>query len=239
MFLFTVFLTFAMFNAFSSGDLANGLSEGLNKVNTQAGTGTARFQARVAQAEAERIKAPPGSPQRAKAESELEELRAAIRTAEQFKATASPGVQIDTGIAKLDKGLNKAKANPGLVLYKIQSNAYKFSWALILLSTPLVAMLFLWRRGYHMYDHAVFVTYSITFMSLLTMVLELGMVVTLPGWLLTMLVLAVPVHLFAQLKGAYRLNWFSAAWRTVIVLWMATFALTIFITGLVTMGLLG
>ena len=42
----------------------------------------------------------------------------------------------------------KAKENPKLLLYKVQSNAYKFSWALIPISVPMVWLLFLHRRRY-------------------------------------------------------------------------------------------
>ncbi|MFP3434797.1 hypothetical protein SB781_34110, partial [Paraburkholderia sp. SIMBA_061] len=59
-----------------------------------------------------------------------------------------------------------AKANPKLLVYRLQTNAYKFSWALILISVPFVALLFLWRWR-PLYDHTVFVTYSITAVSIL------------------------------------------------------------------------
>ena len=62
-----------------------------------------------------------------------------------------------------------ARENPALLAYKLQTNAYKFSWALIPISVPFVWLLFLHRRRYRQfkaYDHTVFVTYSIAFMSL-------------------------------------------------------------------------
>ena len=65
--------------------------------------------------------------------------------------------------------IRKAKENPALLAYKLQTNAYKFSWALIPISVPFVWLLFLHRRRYRRYkayDHIVFVTYSIAFMSL-------------------------------------------------------------------------
>ena len=66
-----------------------------------------------------------------------------------------------TGIGFIDAGIVKAQKNPELLGYKLQSNAYKFSWALIPISTPFVWLLFLHRRRYRQfgaYDHAVFVT---------------------------------------------------------------------------------
>src|SRR4029077_12526556 len=56
------------------------------------------------------------------------------------------------------KGLT---ANPELVAYKVKVNGYKYSWALIPLSLPFMWLLFVRRRDIHVYDHAIFVTYSI------------------------------------------------------------------------------
>ncbi len=61
----------------------------------------------------------------------------------------------------------KAKANPGLLLYKLQTNAYKLSWLLIPLSLPFMWLLFPFSRRFKMYDHTVVVTYSIAFMTML------------------------------------------------------------------------
>ena len=80
----------------------------------------------------------------------------------------------ETGWARLDKGVAKANANPDLLLYKLQNNAYKFSWALIPLSVPFVWPMFFWKRRYRTYDHAVFVTYSLSFMTLLAIVLTVA-----------------------------------------------------------------
>src|SRR3569833_3249148 len=106
----------------------------------------------------------------------------------------------------LDRGIAKANANPGLALYKFQSSAYKYSWALIPISVPFVALLFLWKRRYKLYDHTIFVTYSLSFMLLLVTVFTLGLEIGAPGWILgLMLSFGPPVHLFAQLRGAYEL----------------------------------
>ncbi|MEL6485821.1 MAG: DUF3667 domain-containing protein, partial [Pseudomonadota bacterium] len=79
-----------------------------------------------------------------------------------------------TGIESIDKGIvKKWRENPGLMLYKLQANGYKFSWLLIPLSLPFVWLLFAWRRGHKAYDHAVFVTYSLSFMSLFFIALSL------------------------------------------------------------------
>ena len=55
--------------------------------------------------------------------------------------------------------------NPELALYKLQQTFYKFSFLLIPISIPFVALLFVWKRGFTLYDHGVFVLYSLTFMA--------------------------------------------------------------------------
>src|SRR6478735_6443694 len=78
-----------------------------------------------------------------------------------------------TGYAFFDHAIDKWKQNPGLMAYKLQSNSYKFSWLLIPLSVPFVWLLFAWRRSFGPYDHAVFVTYSLSFMTLFYVALVL------------------------------------------------------------------
>jgi hypothetical protein len=144
-----------------------------------------------------------------------------------------------TGWAALDEGLAKAKANPELALYKLQSSAYKYSWALIPISVPFVALLFLWRRRFRLYDHAIFVTYSLSFMMLGTTVVTLLMLVGAPGWTYgNLIAFGPPVHLFFQLRGAYGLNWFSALWRTFALLIFAAITLTLFLLLLLGLGLM-
>ena len=160
-----------------------------------------------------------------------------------------PGVTIEAGDAEigvgakpdspLDTAWKAAKKNPKLLIYKVQTNAYKFSWALILISVPFVALLFLWRRR-PLYDHAVFVTYSISAMSVLTILgslLVLAGVPSEPVWLAAMLF--VPWHMYRQLRGGYELRRFSALWRTFFLLIFAFFASLLFAIGLLMLGLLG
>ncbi len=67
----------------------------------------------------------------------------------------------------LREPISKVTKNPELVLYKLKTNAYKFSWMLIPLSVPFMWLLFPFSRRFRLYDHTVFVTYSLCFMSLL------------------------------------------------------------------------
>jgi hypothetical protein len=140
--------------------------------------------------------------------------------------------------------IEKAGANPSLFFYKIQTNAYKFSWALIPISVPFLWLLFLHRRGYRRsfgaYDHLIFVTYSIAFISLFLMALLLMRHAGLWDAPFALLLLLVPpLHMYRQLRGAYSLSRWSAAWRAFLLVNFASVAMSLFFLLLLTLGLLG
>jgi hypothetical protein len=133
----------------------------------------------------------------------------------------------------------KKLKNPDLALYKFQQTMYKFGFLLVPLSIPFVALMFLWKRGFTLYDHGVFVLYSLTFMSLLLMAVVL-VATTLKGaggFTMAAASLIAPVHMFAQLKGAYGLRIFSALWRTFALLIFCNIAATLFILAIIYLGL--
>ena len=144
------------------------------------------------------------------------------------------------GAASLNEAVKKATANPQLMIYKIQSSAYKFSWALIPISVPFVWLLFFWRRRFKMFDHAVFVTYSLTFMMMLTALF--AVLIQFPateavGGL--MLAFIPPIHLYRHLHHAYETSRFGAFWRMCILSVFAMTALTLFVMLIITLGVTG
>lgn len=133
----------------------------------------------------------------------------------------------------------KKLQNPDLAVYKLQQTMYKFAFLLVPLSIPFVSLLFLWKRGFTLYDHGVFVLYSLTFMAMLLML----MVIAGTFWgtfglvVINLAALSIPVHMFAQMKGAYSLSWFSALWRTIALLVFCNIVVGLFITAIVYLGL--
>lgn len=148
--------------------------------------------------------------------------------------------ELDTGDPKLDAKIRDKLENPDLAIYKLQQTFYKFSFLLVPISIPFVALLFLWRRGTTLYDHSVFVLYSLTFMS--SLILLTALLNRIDGKMAEMavlgLVLAVPAHMFFQLKGAYGLGWFSAAWRSVLLLVFCAMALGLFGLAILWLGMM-
>lgn len=149
-------------------------------------------------------------------------------------------VDLDTGNATLDRLIKKANDNPSLLLYKLQANAYKFAWALIPLSLPFMWLLFPFSRRYHVYDHFVFVTYSLSFMLLLFVVVRMGSLI--PGAADSILALAlcyVPFHMYRQLRGAYRGGRVVTVLRTLLLTQFALLAVVAFLLLLLAMGIMG
>ncbi|OYW29873.1 MAG: hypothetical protein B7Z44_03070 [Caulobacter sp. 12-67-6] len=155
-------------------------------------------------------------------------------------AVANDRVKVNMGGDGINKKVLKKLSNPDLALYKIQQTLYKFSFLLVPLSIPFVALLFLWKRGFTLYDHGVFVLYSLTFMAMMSMALSfLGQISWLSSIVALIALIAPPVHMFAQLKGAYGLSTFSAAWRTLLLLIFCAIALALFLAAIILLGLGG
>ena len=239
LFLFTVFLMFASFSALGGADFSQGIADGWNSVPTaELEKAQVKAKAELAEAVAARSRLAAAGQPTAKADRRVANLKEDADTISKVKyrldAPTGDSIKVTSKFGWLDARLQEARKNPGLVIYKVQSAAYKFSWALIFLSTPMVALLFLWRRKYGLYDHATFVTYSITFMSFLAIVVTVLAALPTPKGVIGCLVaFAPPAHMFVQLRGAYRLRWFSALWRTVALMFFALIALTLFTVGVV------
>lgn len=144
------------------------------------------------------------------------------------------------GSKALNEAAKHAMDNPQLVLYKIQSSAYKFSWALIPISAPFVWLLFFWRRRFKMFDHAVFVTYSLTFMMLLGTLCAMLIQFPATEWLGGLaLAFYPPMHMYRHLHHAYETTRFGAFWRMCLLSVFAMTALTLFAVLIVTLGVTG
>ncbi len=188
-----------------------------------------------------------GGPENAKRAARIAELRDFIKGLEIGGAmrnldaeTLKKNATVDTGIKPLDDKIRKAIDNPQLFFYKIQSNAYKFSWLLIPLSLPFLWLIFVWKKGVHVYDHLVFITYSLCFATLLFVLMSfLALSTTLENLIGPLLAFAIPAHMFFQLKGAYNLRKRSALWRTFALGMSATVVVVMFSTVLILIGALG
>lgn len=130
--------------------------------------------------------------------------------------------------------------NSELLLYKMKSSGYKFSWLLIPISLPFVWFAMLGVRGHHFYDHAIFTIYSMSFVTLLFITLAImGSIGFLSGWLIPAGVIIPIIHLYKQLRHAYQLPRWQTFLRLIILCIGIVFSLLIFFAILLLLGILG
>jgi hypothetical protein len=240
LFLFSVFLMFAIFQALGvsaptqiqgGGQVVEGLVEARE-----------RAQREVQDTRDALAALPPRDPARPALERQLADAEASLEAMERITGFGQDaderGIVLETGIGFIDKSIiAKWREDPELMLYKLQSNSYKFSWLLIPLSIPFVWLLFAWKRGFTAFDHAIFVTYSLSFMSLLFIALSLLRAAGVGTGLLALAVLLVPpVHMYQQLRGAYSLRRRSALWRVTALYAMIGLILALFLQTLIVLG---
>ena len=248
LFLFSVFLMFAVISAIggptysSGGKPAAEAAADIAAEQKQLREKIVDLEARRAEAVREKRSTRPLDISIAASKAEIEALEAS-KAGGKVKVSSDDIIEADgVDLGWFNKGYRKAKENPQLLLYKLQNNAYKFSWALIPISVPLVWLLFLHRRRYReykAYDHTVFVTYSLAFMTLLAVFFSVARAIGLPeGFAVIAIILIPPIHMFRQLRGASLLSWPSALWRTFFLLNFAFIAGSLFFLGLLTLGVL-
>ncbi len=267
LFLFAVFLTYAVLAMIGSG---GGLGETLSKAAAEQTRTTAikdSMQAEVDRIDAELAKKDLPAAKRHELADERDTLqksadylgvsRSRSKTERAADRAEGPPVlddprdqavtsanfisqnKVDTGVPFIDHGLAKAFANPALVLYKLQANAYKFAWALIPLSLPFMWLLYPFSRRFHTYDHFVFVTYSISFMLLLFVAVRLLNLTVIGDVMTFFALLYVPFHMYRQLRGAYRSSRFGALVRATLLLFFSLFSVIMFMLLLLALGISG
>lgn len=258
LFLFAVFLTFAVFSAMGSGlsdegDTATGpdtmtvaqRQSAMNEVSQNMADDIHATEQRLAAATAT------GQPT-ADIERELATKRRVAQGMTQAfgfgvneagEATRPDGVRftdIKTGVPFIDQLIDKANDDPALMLYKLQSNAYKYAWALIPLSAPFLWLLYPFSRRFGLYDHLVFVTFSLSFMLLLLVLSRVLAAVGLGAPFVPMLLTFYPpFHIYRQLRGTYRSSRIGALFRATIIVTVAAINLMVFMAGLLALGALG
>ena len=248
LFLFSVFLMFAIVSGITERAVEN-MPERLEAGSHALTKEEAKAITDLGKLKAERD-ATTDPTQRRELETRIGEVGASLETMKKVQTGIAPArreaqardrgeaVSINTGWKWLDESLAHAGKNPQLVLYKVKTSAYKYSWALIPISLPFIWIMFFWKRGVGMYDHAIFATYSLAAMSLLVVVLVALSFVGVPKdalWVAFMVI--PPIHMYKQLKYAYGLGRFGATWRTFMLLVSISFTTTIFAALLFWMGM--
>ena len=197
LYLFTVFLMFAILNLNGTFDPGKGSFQ--NQIKTD----IAESQAKLAKLEAERKVAVADGKDVAALDRRIARRKEDIIGSQNVLNGKAFTVDDDDGEIPnwIKPFIENARENPQLVSTKIQDAASKFSWLLIPISVPFLWLLFPFRRRYNTYDHTVFVTYSLSFMMLLVVT---GSLLIMIGFttLASLLFFVPPFHMYRQLKGA-------------------------------------
>ncbi|HEU5481582.1 MAG TPA: DUF3667 domain-containing protein [Sphingomicrobium sp.] len=237
LFLFSVFLLFAV--ASLTGGLSTGVSQ--PEMRAELAANIAKNDAQLATLQKDRDTAVRAGRPTGGLDAKIDDLQSETAVMRGLSSgdfvPSRTMVDSDELPAWISRPIEKVGRNPELTLYKLKTNAYKFSWALIPISVPFVWLLFPFSRRFRMYDHTVFVTYSLSFMSMLAVLAMLLGSIGL-GTLAGLLFFVPPFHIYRQLKGAYRLGRTSALIRTAVLVIFAMIALSFFFVALFGLGLL-
>ena len=230
LYLFTVFAMFAVLNL--TGTLGTGKSfqSGLK-------ADIAESRASLAKLEAKRRVAVAAGDSLASIDRRIAKRKEDIADSEKALG-GNPVVMEDAGDETpgwIRPFIENARDNPALVSMKIQDAASKYSWLLIPLSVPFLWLLFPFRRRYNTYDHAVFVTYSLSFMMMLVISGSLLVAIGLSS-VAAFLFFVPPFHMYRHLKGAYELGKWSAILRTTALVTFAFAAAGMFVAATVAIG---
>jgi hypothetical protein len=235
LFLFSVFLLFAVggLTGSFSGVNTTGVSQGLKQE-------IAKGDAKVANLQKQRDAAAVAGRSTVNLDRQIKSVRDETSLLREMSAKGmvrGATVRVSDDIPEfLREPIMKAGQNPALLFYKIKTGAYKFSWALIPLSVPFLWLLFPFSRRFRLYDHTVFVTYSLSFMTLLMVTAILVGIAGLPA-VAGFAMLVPPIHMYRQLKGTYGLSARNALLRTLLLVAFSTVALGLFGLMLVGLGL--
>jgi hypothetical protein len=234
LFLFSVFLMFGVLSATSNSSPHFGSTADLAAQQKGAEEKLAKLEETRARLAAQKISTTDLDDKIGDQKGEVELIKM-MRQRGVTSAVINKDSEVDTDIPWLNQAFQKAKENPDLLLYKLKSNSYKWSWAIIPLSVPFVWLLFPFSRRFKAYDHTVFVTYSVAFMTLLV---TAGALVSAAGFsgVASLIVLIVPWHMYRQLRGTYGCGRWGAIWRVSVLLFVALFVLIAFIVAMAALG---
>jgi hypothetical protein len=243
LFLFSVFLLFATIQLIGGpsglGDLTAGDKTYHSTDEAIAGEKAklARLESRRAKADVDEIK---------EIDKDIADQKKSLATLERFRdegvvnavlADKDSDMNVRSSVPMVNDAIKRAKANPQLAIYRLQDAASKYAWVLIPISVPFLWLLFPFSRRFGLYDHTVFVTYSLAFMMLLVIGMSLWGKAGLPG--VGFAALVPPVHMYRDLKGAYTLTRFGALWRTAMLLLFSVIALSLFAMTVIVLGMSG
>jgi hypothetical protein len=146
--------------------------------------------------------------------------KAPVVTQGDLKVTVEQETCSDPELRGIGRALCRARdhisENPKYYAYKAETSTYKAAPLLAPITMAILALLLIFKRGYTLYDHGVVALYGLSFLSLAT-TLSIVLNAIAPGDWPLVVFLASAVHATLHLRGAYKLSWFGAIARMVLL----------------------
>jgi len=126
-------------------------------------------------------------------------------------------------------------ADPERFLLILESWGERFAFLSLPMATLLLAVLFITKRQFFAFDHAIFSLHSLSALGLLlTLVFVLDRIIgDTAGWLL----LAAPIHLFRHMRGVYGTGAAGTLIRMGLLFIGSVIGFGLIVTGLLAVGL--
>lgn len=134
----------------------------------------------------------------------------------------------------LNSHVQTALAHPEAVAHVMENWAHQFAILSLFVAAPLLALVYAFQRQFRFYDHLIFSMHSLSFQGLLLSAVFLaGLGFSGAGWLLVL----SPIHLFAHMRGAYRISILGTLIRMALLFVGSCIAVGFLLAGLAVVGL--
>jgi len=121
----------------------------------------------------------------------------------------------------------------------LESWAHRFAILMLPVTALMMGLLFASWRKFFLYDHLIFSMHSLSFMGLLLSVNDILGALGVAGAVTGLITLAMPVHLFAHMRGAYGTGISGTLARMALLFVMTSIVLVVGVVLLVVVGLAG
>ena len=129
----------------------------------------------------------------------------------------------------------RAMDHPDELLSAMGERSEDFAFLMLPIAALVMALMFVASPRFVLFDHLIFSMHSLSFLGLL---IALSLAIRpLLGEVSTLLVLLAPVHLFAHMRGAYRISAAGTLVRMAILLVASSFGFFLLLAGLLFVGL--
>ena len=128
-----------------------------------------------------------------------------------------------------------AVKDPEALTRSMESWAHQFAILMLPIAALLLSVLFAFKKGVYVFDHLIFSMHSLAFQGLLLSAVFLGSLAF--GEAANALLLVSPVHLFAHMRGTYRISILGALLRMSLLFVGSMAAFAVLMIGLAFVGL--